>query len=1178
MQVLSLINLVKKTAATRSNAGKFAHITDPLQRKNIRTIQTGTENLHKLVQNMEDTDKKIVQEFLTQIERYGFSKGELKYIIQEAPDMLQNLETLADKKLIEAVLLRKALLKDGILGYITKDNKKEFIKLFRNKSITDEQIDNIKALITEKNAHIIKQLLKDKNFNQKLLADIPVTHLRSDNVEILKQISKNGNVSKEEMLYIMCYTNKSNSDLAIKLLQKSKKNTRGLNFIISSVYAPAQLSEEGLKAFQLRKNFLSELLEDANFKLGADETGYENFLISKVISVVTPENYQIAKNVLIKHNVNLYDADFLKAITLENKEIAAGILRLASRETRLPELQYINPKAAAKYLDEISRINDPKIRSRYLEVVGNITADNVEDVLQVVKTTKPEDIKLGCAAIEGITYGFKKEELVPVLDAIKQSGRNLNIRDISNICIVVKSTDILTAQIFKRILNNKSIPDNQVKNLIEQYIGVVSRIQNTGFEIPNDIYTKLSKGLLKKDEYNALAEKAFEEFGQKQTGLIKKLPDVLDNLLQNKNLTFNEAIEIFSQISTGNIAVIEKYVLSPKIKNMSLHYTSPGTMPVLEKLADIGVSKEFQKNLLNIIKTTEKNDKKRLEILPELLKRRTVLDEKNIRDIIFQIDDTTIKYADEIIGRQDLSLGQINELLKIIKQGGNADNIMKLVRDKSLKSEYFTQILDEPVFKLYEKNPELVKKALDLKAPLRVFNQNSVSFDAITDVIGEKRFANILKGLEQAKTKYGIAPQEALSLQSVRGANDAFIILENSANSSNLLLFKFDKKTGNLVAISHNGKVINASKGKVVEDYVALDKKINEDIEPFPYYISTVTSGKKGQFGTIYLESAIKGQYDIFHMKPDGSKIRIGHALVTPNGTKHIKRTLTSSDGTKTYFAYREDKKGNSYFHSMITDKTGQKISDVKRTFKVVSKNHFVSTKDGQAYDIVFTDKNVVVTKLDAAGKKTKEKVEFQIKDIPLDDADKIISELKLLDGNKIYKIAEIFKRYGVEPKTIDSKCVELLKRLPGDEWFAMNKSCEFVMPQSVEPMQAFYAGNSIFLSKEFKNNLGVFSHELGHAKFYTLNLGKDKELMKIYNAEKRAYTSQFPESRINSIDYFLQDNNLNKCGLNETAAETNLLTTTVQSWDQIQDRTIFLEQYFPKTIAYLREKYTQLI
>ena len=1185
MKISALVTLAKKTfSASGNKASKLTYATDTLQRNDVQNIQNGIENIGKILQNMDYEDKEALQQVLDMFKRYGFSQGELKDLTQNYHDLIQHLELFADNKFIEAIQSHKALLEEGIWGFITKDNKKGFIKLLRNKDLTDEQISSIKSLVTDENASILRQLLKDKNFNQKLLADLPASHLKRDNVEVLKQISKNGNVSTQEMIHLMSSTNKSNSDIAVKLLQKSDKNTEGLNFIIHSVYAPAQLSEEGLKAFQLRKNLLSELLENPEFKLGVEKDCYDNYyFISKVLSVVTPENYAMAKTALIERNTDLYLlADFLKDVTSENQSIAKQILNMASKDTVLPRLKHLNINYAAKYLDEVSKIKNPEIQSQYIDVIYNLKPDNIDEILQIIRTAKPENSKHTISLLSCITRGLKKEEAEPILKMIEQSGRNLNSGEIANLAVLSNCENIPAAKFVKRILSNKSVSDRQLQNLTYQYIETVQKIKGTKFDTP-ELHYKFNKDLINKQEYNRLSEQLFNEFVQKQDELIEKLPDILEKLLKNKNLQPYELESIFSQISLDNIGVIEKYAFSPKITKINLAAIKPDNIAEIEKLADLGVSMAMQEHLLPVIKNSGEFKEKQLEILPKLLNRENSLVWEELPKILSSIDDTTVKYIDEIIDRQDFSLSTITLLLKKIQTGQNTENIMKLLKDKGIKSEYLTQISEPSVFQLYEKNPELVKKALDLKVDLLVQNPKSKSFLSndvvlLTDVIGEKRFTNILKGLEEAKTKYGIVSKESLRLQPAGNANDAFITLKGISDGRSLV-FKFDKKTGKLITISQPDTAIHVPSGRVTTDTVSEEDKTLKNLKITPYKVNTITKVKNGEFGTVYTESAIKGQYDIFQTRPDGTIVRIGHALVTPNEAKHVRRTLTSTDGTKTFLAFREDKKGNSYFHSVITDKTGQKLSDVKRTFKVVSKNHFVSTKDGQAYDIVFTDKNVVVAKLDAAGKKTKEKVEFKIQDISLDDANEIALSLSSLDEKNIHKTAKIFKRYGIEPKTIDRRCVEMLKRLPGDEWFAMSKSCEFVMPQSVESMQAFCAGNSIFMSKELIHDLSVFSHELGHAKYYALSLGKDKELFKIYNAEKKAYTTRFPESRIEFIDYFLDENTAaSKNGLGETAAEANLLTNTIQTWDLIQDRTIFLEQYFPKTIAYLRKKYTQLI
>ncbi len=1182
---MSFVTAIGKKIVTPAakRAVKFAHITDPVQRQVAQDVSVGAENLTRLVKEISPEQLASLQKYFKPFERYGFSQGDIKYLIQQNPEMVENLELIADEKLINAVLKRKDLVKGGLLGCITKENKKAFIQLLRDKSITDEEFKTIANLITEENAPILKQLLKDKNFNSKILADLPTTHLTKDNVEVLRAISGKGSVSTQEMLYIMTSTNKSNSDIALKLLERAGENTEGLNLILHNVYAYEGMSKEGLQAFKLRKNFISELLENPNFKLGKDEM--ENYNISQVLSVLKPENYNMSQKALLERKVDLHLlSDFLKDITSENQEIAKRILSFASNDTRLPDLKYLNPEIATRYLDEVAKINNPQAQSLYLGNMDSlkIREENIDEILKIIRTTKPENAKHASAIITSMNYSGKSiKEIEPIVNMIEQSGRQLNDNTISNLVVFSGIEEIPVTQFIERIVKNKAISDRELYFLTNKYISIAQKVKSHGFHLPRQIEDDLRLGKITEAEFNKTYEKLMEEFEQKQAATIEKLPDVLEKLYQNKSLNANQVEDIFSQLSMNNISLVEKYALNPNITKIDLCAFEPKYIQELESLLKTDIPSYYQKEFLPVLRLQENGGQKRLEVLQDLMKREKSPSVKTIAEAVEKVDEKTLQYIDEIIARKDLTPKQVLFALDHIQWGDNVEGIMKLVKDTSLKGKYFEQVFEEGAYKMYEQYPELTKKALELKVPLQVWNPKG-SFDnsyaAITDVIGEKRLTNMLKGIEQAKKEYGIVSED-LYLGDLDGANDLFITLKQRDMQSRVnLIYKFHKKTGNLVSINQGEKTIHLKKGTKVYDSVSSEVIAN-NAPAKPYRISSVTEGKNGKaFGTVYTESAIKGQYDIYHTRPDGSRIRIGHAQITPNGAKHVRRTLTSTDGSKTYTAFREDKTGNSYLHSVITDKTGKQISEVTRTFKVVSKNHFVSTVNGRSYDILFTDKKVVVTKLDSMGKKTAEKVEYAIADVPVDTANKIAGDLENLPDNKTYQLAaSVFKKYGIEPRTIDRSCVDMLKRLPGDEWFAMSKSCEFVMPQSFMPENACYAGNSIFMSKELNNNLGVFAHELGHAKFHVLDLRKDKELMKIYNAEKRAYTAKFPESRIESIEYFLAKNDAGKRGLNEACAETNLMTDTIQTWERLQDRTIFLEQYFPNTVAHIRQRYSML-
>lgn len=1169
---MSFIKIVGKNITTPAikKSIETSHLSNSTIKSVTQNISTSVQNLTQLLKEVEPESFTSIQKYLKRFERYGFSQGDIKYLTQQNPEFIQNLKLITDKKLIEALTKRKDLVKNGLLSNITEENKNSFIKLLNDKNITDEEFSYISHLIKKDNVSLLKQFIKDKNFDSKILADIPTTHFTKDNAKVLKAIANKGNIKTQEMIYIMGSTNKSNSDIALKLLERAGENTDGINSILHNVYAFEGMSKEGLQTFQLRKNFINELLKNPDFQLGKNEM--ENFNISQILLDLTPDNYEFAKKALIKRNVKLHQLpDFIKGVTPKNQTIAERILGFASKDTVLPNIESLNPEIATKYLDEITKLNNPEAQSLYVEVIENLDEQNINEVLKLIRTTKPEKTKRTSAIINSLNHS-SVDEIEPIINLFEQNGRQLDNRIISNLTVLNKLDDIPVSSFIEQLAKNKTISDKELSILTEKYVQVARKFDPENISIPTELYGKVNEGKISATEVEELIAKLEQE----QTTQLNKLPDILGNLYQNKNLTPSYIADIFSNISPDNFSVVEKYALTPEITRIDISASKSKYMQEIEHLLKTDVPSFEHKHFFNVLKLQDKGGEKRFEILQDLIKREKNPDYTNITNAISKIDEKTLPYIDEIVARKDLTPEQIPLLLDHIQSGGDVKNLIKLLKNKDIESKYLKQILEGSIpQEMFEQYPELVKKASELKVPL-IERDFSKSKDVpITDIISEKKLTNMLNGIEKAKNKYGIIPCE-LSFSGSRNANDLFIVLEDRNKH---LTYKFNKKTGSIVSVTEGNRTINAKTGEKIYDSVASEKTKIQDLES-KYRISTVAEGKNKNIQTVYTESAINGQYDIFQTRPDGSTIRIGHAQITPNDAKHIRRTLTSIDGSKTYTAFREDKLGNSYMHSVITDKTGNQISEVKRTFKVISKNHFISTVNDKSYDIAFRDKKVIVTKLDSMGKKTSEKVEYAIADIPVDVADNIFKEIEIIPDTReaAKQITSTFKKYGIEPKVVDKSCVEMLKRLPGDEWFAMNKSCDFVMPQSTTPSNACCGVNSIFMSKELNNNLGVFAHELGHAKFFTLDLGKDKELMKIYNAEKKAYTARFPESRIDSIDYFLSGNNPDKRGLNETCAETNLMTDTIQSWEPLQDRTIFLEQFFPNTITYIRDKFSTLI
>ncbi len=480
---------------------------------------------------------------------------------------------------------------------------------------------------------------------------------------------------------------------------------------------------------------MTELLENPNFKLGTDARGSENFLISKVLSAVNPENYQLAKAGLTGRNVNLYSlSGFLKGVTAENQSVAGRILKMASKETSLPSLTGMNSDAAVKYLDEISKLSSPKAKSLYIEGMSELSGDKIDDVLQIIRTAKPEDARYASSIISGMGRGLTKAQAEKMVQLIKQSGRNLSVNDAANISVLGTCDEIPVSKFLQRILNNKSIPDSQLQDLTCRYIKVSQKINQASFDIPTELMQKYQKKLINEDEFCKLTDEIAATFKQKQETLIQKLPDMYERLLQNKSLTQADCKNIFSQISIDNADIIEKFALNPKALKINFSIATPKNISKLEKLADMGVPRDMQEALWTVIKNPGNKEKKYFEVIQNLLKRDPEIAGRNVRDVLLKINDQTIKYTDDILQRQDLSISQIGKLLDNVQRSANPERIIKLVRDKSLRGEDIPKVLDDCVFNLYEKNPELVRKALDYKVDLQVLNPKATSFFGSSNV------------------------------------------------------------------------------------------------------------------------------------------------------------------------------------------------------------------------------------------------------------------------------------------------------------------------------------------------------------------------------------------------------------------------------------------------------------
>ena len=108
--------------------------------------------------------------------------------------------------------------------------------------------------------------------------------------------------------------------------------------------------------------------------------------------------------------------------------------------------------------------------------------------------------------------------------------------------------------------------------------------------------------------------------------------------------------------------------------------------------------------------------------------------------------------------------------------------------------------------------------------------------------------------------------------------------------------------------------------------------------------------------------------------------------------------------------------------------------------------------------------------------------------------------------------------------------------------------------------------------------------HETGHGIDFRKStqyseyavLTNDKELQAVYNEEREAFNKAYPNAQRDHIGYFIQQKGHyggKLGGLSEVIAEANALRDSYTTEYDLGPRAEYLQQYYPKTIAYLNTR-----
>ena len=264
------------------------------------------------------------------------------------------------------------------------------------------------------------------------------------------------------------------------------------------------------------------------------------------------------------------------------------------------------------------------------------------------------------------------------------------------------------------------------------------------------------------------------------------------------------------------------------------------------------------------------------------------------------------------------------------------------------------------------------------------------------------------------------------------------------------------------------------------------------------------------------------------------------NGIKNKDGNEIIEKNMTSIDGTKTYYRYENDPKGNRILDYVITDKNGKKLLNQSVTFEVIDDNHFVSSRNNKKFDIKIQGDNLIVKDL-----KTEQTKTLELKNFTRDTQELVLPVLKMLPGDELFKMKEIDLKALYATEKIDNAAFS-----PREE--------------------------SIMMKPKYLD-VAILLHEFGHAKDRLMfkeiseQINNDPKLKEIFDEEKKAYREHFGDSELSKIDYFTADYHyLGANSIHEGIAETNTILNTCPKNDIQSIRSHYWQQYFPRTIAYL--------
>lgn len=368
-------------------------------------------------------------------------------------------------------------------------------------------------------------------------------------------------------------------------------------------------------------------------------------------------------------------------------------------------------------------------------------------------------------------------------------------------------------------------------------------------------------------------------------------------------------------------------------------------------------------------------------------------------------------------------------------------------------------------------------------------------------------------------------------LQELQQAHDRAVMMKTDRfNPSQYLVvvdkekYVFDKSTEKLLSHCSGSfdemQIENCSQGATIhirynmaDGYGSLlDKEITEN------------SGQKSYF----TQASVDGQLDVFRVNKGNVEI-LSRAVSDPEtGELIVKQNLVSPAGIKIKSRFSQQPNGETEYNYSI-----QSLLDLRRTYRILDENNFISTINGQEYRI------------------------------------NVSGDLLNVTVNGITETLEL----KVLVPSGDEKIIDMIKHLPGDEIIKIKTSgLKEVIPYFDNPEGSGHCAGVIRLGEKHRDNPFIFLHELGHHKASAIKEDDWNRILTLYHRELEAYKLQTTSMELHMVDHIIENTNhyLNEKhgAIEEVFCDVNALLKCPNMDRGLAERVLLLQEMFPETIA----------